>query len=77
MNAADNAIQEIRTVRHRISAAHGHDAAKYVAELRAEEQQHAEQLKRGEKLLAQRKAGTKKYPPLTSEAMALRERQKK
>ena len=37
MNAADQAIEEIRTVRHRISAEHGHDLAKYVASLRLQE----------------------------------------
>ena len=76
MNAADQAIEEIRAVRHRISAEHGHDVAKYLAGLRAEETQHAEQLKRGEKLLAQRNAERSKYPKLTSETMALRERPK-
>ena len=76
MNAADQAIEEIRAVRHRISLEHGHDIAKYLAGLRGEEKQHAEQLKRGEKLLAQRKAERAKYPALTSEEMALRERPK-
>jgi cytochrome c553 len=55
MNAADQAIEEIRAVRHRISEAHGHDVAKYLADLRAEEKQHETQLKRGEKLLARRR----------------------
>lgn len=77
MNATDRAIEEIRAVRHRISAAHGHDVAKYLADLRAEEQQHAAQLKRGEKLLAQRKAERKKYPAMGTKAMALRDRPKK
>ena len=76
MNAADQAIEEIRAVRHRISAEHGHDIAKYLGGLRGEEAQHAEQLKRGEKLLAQRNAERAKYPALTSEEMALRERPK-
>ena len=76
MNAADQAIKEIRAVRHRISAEHDHDITKYLAGLRGEEKQHAEQLKRGEKLLAQRKAERTKYPSLTSKAMALRERLK-
>ena len=40
MNAADKAIEEIRAVRHRISTEHGHDIAKYLASLRAEEKQH-------------------------------------
>ena len=52
MNAADQAIEEIRAVRHRISAEHGHDITKYLASLRAEEKQHVAQLKRGKELLA-------------------------
>lgn len=76
MNAADQAIEEIRAVRHRISAEHGHDVAKYMADLRAEEKQHATQLKRGEKLLAQRNAERKKYPATTGKTMALREKPK-
>jgi hypothetical protein len=76
MNAADKAIEEIRDVRHRISAEHGHDVAKYLAHLRAEEKQHTAQLKRGEELLARRKVERKKYPALTGEAMALHERSK-
>jgi hypothetical protein len=47
MNAADQAIEEIRAVRHRISKEHGHHVAKYLASLREEEKQHAAQLKRG------------------------------
>ncbi|MEI9959812.1 MAG: hypothetical protein WDM76_01395 [Limisphaerales bacterium] len=37
MNAADQAIEEIRAVRHRISTEHGHDITNYLASLRAEE----------------------------------------
>ena len=77
MNAADQAIEEIRAVRHRISAAHGHDVAKYLADLRVEEQQHAAQLKRGAKLLGQRKPKAGKYPMLSSATMVPRERPKK
>lgn len=76
MNAADQAIEEIRAVRHRISTEHDHDITKYLASLRAEENQHAAQLKRGEELLARRKAEQNKYPTTTSEAMALRDRPK-
>jgi hypothetical protein len=54
MDAAEKAIDEIRAVRHRISAKHGHDVYKYVVELRAEEKQHPAQLKRGKKLLPRR-----------------------
>jgi len=34
MNAADQAIEEIRAVRRAISAEYGHDVAKYLAALR-------------------------------------------
>jgi hypothetical protein len=77
MNAADQAIEEIRAVRHRISAEHGHDIGKYLAGLRTEEKQHPAQLKRGEKLLAQRRAERKKYPALSGKAMVLRDQPKK
>ena len=45
MNAADQAIEEIRAVRHRISTEHGHDITKYLISLSAEEKLHAAQLK--------------------------------
>ena len=77
MNEADKAIEEIRAVRHRISAGHGHDIAKYIASLRADEKQHAAQLKRGQELLARRKANHKKYPATTCEVMLLREHPEK
>jgi hypothetical protein len=77
MNAADQAIEEIRAVRKRISAEHGHDIAKYLADLRAEEKQHNTQLKRGEKLMAQRQRENRKYPVLSSKTMTLREHPKK
>jgi hypothetical protein len=77
MNAADQAIEEIRAVRHRISMEYGHDIAKYLASLRAEEKLHPEQLKRGEELLARRKAERNKYPAITGDASVLRERPKK
>ena len=74
MNEADKAIEEIRAVRHRISARRGHDIAKYIASLRSEEQQHAAQLNRGQELLARRKAERNKNPALEDEGMLLRER---
>ena len=77
MNAADQAIEEIREVRHRISAECGHDIAKYLASLRVEEKMHAGQLKRGEELLARRKAERNKYPAIAGDAPVLRERPKK
>jgi hypothetical protein len=76
MNAADRAIEEIREVRHRISAEHGHDIAKYLADLRTEEKQHVTQLKLGKELLARRSAEPKKYPALSSEPLVWRERPK-
>jgi len=76
MKAADQAIKEIRAVRHRISEEHGRDVAKYLAHLRAEESKQAAQLKRGEKLLARRNADRKKYPTPSSEERALGERPK-
>jgi hypothetical protein len=77
MNAADQAIEEIRAVRHRISTEHGHDITQYLASLRAEEKQHPAQLKRGIDLLARRHAKRKKYPAVTGNALVLRERPKK
>jgi len=77
MNAADKAIEEIRAVRHRISAEHGHDITKYLASLREDEKQYATQLKRGRELLARRKAERNKYPVVADEALMLRERPKK
>ena len=56
MNAADEAIEEIRAVRRRISAEFGHDITKYVAYLREEEKNHPEQIQRGKELLAKRDA---------------------
>lgn len=76
MNAADQAIEEIRTVRHRISEDHGHDITKYLASLSAEESQHAAQLARGAELLARRKAERKQCPAPTGDALALRDRPK-
>ena len=77
MNAADKAIEEIRAVRHRISAVHGHDITKYLASLREDEKQYAIQLKRGRELLARRKEAQKKYPAATEEVLLLRERPEK
>jgi hypothetical protein len=73
MNAADQAIEEIRAARHRISAAHGHDITKHLASLRVEEQQHPTQLQRGEALLARRKMERRQYPAPAAAAMVLRE----
>ena len=76
MNAADQAIEEIREVRHRISAEFGHDITKYLAYLREEEKQHPEQIQRGKELLARRDAERKIYPETASEPLALRDKRK-
>ena len=68
MNAADQAIEEIRAVRHRISEEHGHDVAKYLTSLQEEEKQYAAQLKRGAELLAKRKSERRNYQVLTGDA---------
>lgn len=77
MNASDYAIEEIRAVRHRISAEHGHDITKYLASLREDEKQYATQLQRGRELLAHRKMAGKKFPAAAEEVLLLRERPEK
>ena len=76
MNAADQAIEEIREVRHRISAEFDHDITKYLAYLREEEKQHQEQIQRGKELLARRAAERKKYSETAGEPLALRDKPK-
>ncbi len=76
MNAADQAIEEIREVRHRISAEFDHDITKYLTYLREEERQHPEQIQRGKELLARRDAERKKYPEKADDAMLLRDKPK-
>jgi len=76
MNAADQAIEEIREVRRRISAEFGHDITKYLAHLREEEKQHPEQIQRGKELLAKRNVERQKYPEKAEDNMALREKPK-
>jgi hypothetical protein len=76
MNAADQAIEEIREVRRRISAEFGHDITKYLAYLREEEKQHSAQIQRGRELLARRAAERKKYPEPTSDPLVLRDKPK-
>jgi hypothetical protein len=77
MNAADKAIEEIRAVRHRISAGHGHNIAKYLASLREEEKLRAAQVKRGQELLARLKAEHRQYPATAEAVMLLREQPEK
>jgi hypothetical protein len=55
MSAADKAIEQIRAVRHHISARHGHNVSKYLAVLHKEEKLHPQQLRRGKRLLARRR----------------------
>ena len=76
MNAADKAIEEIREVRHRISAEFGHDITRYLAHLREEEKQHQEQIQRGKELLAQREVERRRYPEKTEAGLALRDKPK-
>jgi hypothetical protein len=76
MNAADQAIEEIRTVRHRISSEHGHNVGEYLASLRLLENLHSKQLQEGEKLLAQRSAERARYPEAASQPAILRDRPK-
>ena len=77
MNAADQAIEEIRAVRHRISAEFDHDINKYVDYLREMEKQYPEQVRRGRELLAQRAAQEQKYPEAAAgEALVLRDKPK-
>lgn len=76
MNAADQAIEEIRAVRHRISVEFSHDITKYLAYLREEEKQHPEQIQRGRELLARRAADRKKHPEAANEALILRDQPK-
>jgi hypothetical protein len=74
MNAADEAIEEIRAVRRRVSAQFGHDISKYLAHLREEEKKHPEQIQRGKELLARRNAEQQKYPEKAADNLALREK---
>ncbi len=76
MNAADQAIEEIREVRRRISAEFDHDITKYLAYLREREKEYPDQIRRGKEMLAQRDAEQQKYPETTSEAIVLRDKPK-
>ena len=76
MNAADQAIEEIREVRRRISAEFDHDINKYIDYLREMEKQYPEQIRRGKELLAKRDAEQQKYPEMAGEPLALRDKPK-
>ena len=62
MNESDQAIEEIREVRRRISAEFDHDINKYLAYLHELEKEYPDQLRRGRELLAERDAESQKYP---------------
>ena len=76
MNAADQAIEEIREVRRRISAEFDYDITKYLAYLREEEKQHPEQIQRGKELLAKHNAEKQRYPEKPESNLALRDKPK-
>ena len=77
MNAADVAIEEIRAVCRAISAEYGHDVAKYLTALREVEKKYPDQIKRGQEILARRKAERAKYPsPISGDTLVMRERPK-
>jgi len=76
MNAADQAIEEIRAVRRRISAEFNHDIAKYVAHLQEMEKEYPDQIRRGKELLAKRDAERQKYPEKIGDSLALRDKPK-
>ena len=76
MSAADKAIDEIREVRHRISAEFNHDIVKYLAYLGEEEKQHQEQIQRGRELLAKRNAERLKNPERADDNLILRDKPK-
>ncbi len=76
MNAADQAIEEIREVRRRISAQFDHDIAKYVAHIQEMEKEYPDQIRRGKELLARLDAERQKYPEKTEDNLVLREKPK-
>lgn len=72
----DIAIEEIRAVRHQMSAECGHDIIRYIAMLREEGKQFQEQIKRGKELTARLKAEREKYPTEKVVTLALRDKHK-
>ena len=76
MNAADQAIEEIRAVRRRISAEFDHDIDKYFAHLRELEKEYPEQARRGRELMARRNAAREKYPAKVDAPLVLRDKPK-
>ena len=76
MNAADQAIEEIRVMHRRISAEFNHDIAKSVAHLQEMEKESPDQVRRGKELLAKRDAERRKFPEKTADDLTLREKPK-
>jgi len=76
MNAAAEAIEEIREVRHRISAEFDHDVTKHLAYLRAQEAQHLAQIQRGREILARRDAFRRQYPETFGTPLAIHDEAK-
>ncbi|MSU57742.1 MAG: hypothetical protein EXS35_06100 [Pedosphaera sp.] len=72
----DIAIEEIRAVRHQLSAECGHDITRYIAMLREEGKQFQEQIKRGKELTTRLKAEREKYPAKKDDTLALRDKPK-
>ncbi len=72
----DIAIEEIRAVRHQMSAECGHDITRYIAMLREEGKQFQEQINRGKELTARLKAEREKYPAKPDDIFALRDKPK-
>ncbi|MBI5774985.1 MAG: hypothetical protein HZA89_14750 [Verrucomicrobia bacterium] len=72
----DIAIEEIRAVRHQMSAECGHDINRYFAMLREEEKQFQEQIQRGKELTARLKLEREKYPEKTDDSPVLRAKPK-
>lgn len=70
----DIAIEEIRAVRHQMSAECGHDITRYIAMLREEGKQFQEQINRGKELTARLKAEREKYPAPPDDIFALRDK---
>ncbi len=72
----DIAIEEIRAVRHQMSAECGHDITRYFALLRAEEEYFPEQIRRGRELMTRLKEERETHPEKTAAPLVLRDQPK-
>ena len=72
----DIAIEEIREVRHRISAECGHDLERFFAYMLEEQQKYQEQIQHGRELLERSRAVESKYPEKADDAAILRDKSK-